>query len=388
MKYKCFFFYVPLFVTVLSVVNGQEYDLSASLRIDGGSRWYNDTFAEIYYLDGLDRFIPFFRLQGNASHRIGYTDGDFILKHGIDVTTVSGTDELSVDEIEVTNHLYEGYLSFSPTPWTDLSIGRHRLDWGTGTNFSATDAIHPQFDYLDGGTSSEDIGFDGFSLSLLPGPDLTVSLAAAFQEALTEADFREVRTAAYMTGYLSVLEIGAAVVYQWEEILRPGILVSSSVGPFLLSGEAAVELYGEEAVINPRLLINAGVEYALHKERVDLILSGEYLANGLADPALPDSGRTRLNDNAGSFAMNDLQYAAVDFHLNVKNRWNTANRFLVNLTDGSALMNHEFVLTTFPGIDFGAGVNWTGGDGGTEFGIGSYDNPYHVIGTLWAEVHL
>ena len=214
--------------------------------------------------------------------------------------------------------LQEGYLRLFPQPAWELSLGRQRINWGTGYTYSVTDALHPRSVVLD-----REVGFDGAALILYPAPSLTLSAALALQDAfalqqqptgapeLPEA----LRAALYTSWYSGNLELAASLVHQYQTILRPGVSASVVAGAVLISAEAALEFANrlpypgadfneqeaEKLLYNtspsqaeldaagvsvadfgePFPLASLAAEYSLIGDDLSATLIGEYLFNGL-----------------------------------------------------------------------------------------------------------
>ncbi len=367
-------------VAVAAVPAQEVYTFQGTARAEYGASWYSDTYALLQGTTGVDRYVPEAGFEIDATHRVSFHDGDFVLDHALLATPASASDDAANGRVSVLYELYRAELTLIPIPMIEFGFGRQRYAGETGLTFSSTDAFHPY-------NAETDVGFDGFSVTFRPGSDLAVGVAAALQEIVATGDLRDFRTAGSVSWYGKVLEAEAIVAYQPEEILRPGMLVSVPLGSVRIVSETAVEFYAEEAVINPRLLTNAAIEYRRSTGMADVILEGEYRFSGLADDTLPSGGRTRLFDNAGGFDVTDFHYARFEASATSAGEtrtWSTTHTAMVNLADGSAVLNHEFVCSRFVPVDLGFSFSWTGGSGNTEFGV----LPYHAWGSVWVEVHL
>ncbi len=369
-----------LLVPACARVAAQEYEILGSLTTEATAGYFSDTYALLQDRSGSDRVEPDASLMLDATHRFFLDRSELVVDHSLRVVRPDVPDVVTPGEVSVAHHVNQSYLLLMPAPWLNVSLGRQRLNWGAGFTFSSTDALHPRPADYDG-----DTGFDGAAVTLLGGPDFSVELALAMQDALTTGDVRDLRTAAFASAYVRTVELGASFVYQEDNIYRPGVLGSIPVGPVLLVGEAAIEVFGEPEVAEPRPIMNAAAEYTYATDRWNAILVGEYIFNGLADDALFRPVTPRLTDNAGGFAFESVQYAFFDVSLVFGSDWSTSHSGLVNLEDGSALIGHEVAFLVFDGVDLGLGFAWTGGAGDTEFGGEAY--PYHLYGRAWVEVH-
>lgn len=376
---------------VLTTVAAQEYELLGTVDLTSRTGHFKDSpvvlepYKDTWSVDGT--------MKLSAQHRLSLDQGELFVDHGITAVSVNGAASSNVlgvwnttpsgtadtgnagsggtgDGASATvlllHDLYQGYASIYPVPAISIRAGRQRINWGAAYTFSVTDGLHPQNPDADVET-----GFDGASLSLRPSPDISLELAAAIQNAVATGETNDLRYGIYANAYLAPLEIAGTLVYQYRTTLRPGIVGSIPIGPFMFVAEGAVEAYdprGEEMDYQP--LWSTGAEYTWYGEITDVSIVGEYLYNGLAEH-YPDTifgDISVTSDYAGGFARRGYRYLAAGISLNVLDSWSTSHQFLGNLSDNSSYLSHSLTMVRIPGIDLETKVIWNNGEGGDEFG--------------------
>lgn len=370
---------VVLTVTAAAITTtlpGQEYDFFGTIETRATMAHRKDTPVVIDE-DRRDTWYSTAEVRLAATHRLAFEQADLVVDHavllrpsgsGTGSAGSAGTGASDATEVDLTHDLYQGYLYLYPTAWASLSMGRQRLNWGKAFSFSVTDALHPQ------STDSEvEPGFDGAALTILPGPHLSLELAAAVQEAVATGDNGDLRGALYLSYYLPPFDLAVSYVYQTETIYRPGILASVPVGPLLFVAEAALEFYEprqREVELQP--LASIGVEYSLYGVLDDLSVSAEYVYNGLGinNPFTTGDARTLVTeDYAGGFERPGEHYLYGAVSYGRLDSWSTTHAVFYNGTDGSSYVEHQANLARIPAIDLGLAVLWNAGKLESEFGL-------------------
>lgn len=354
----------------------QEYDIFGTVEVRATTAHQKDSDVIIdeaerdtWYTAGEIRFA--------ATHRISFDLAEVVIDHAILARPAGsgagsagsgGTGSSDATELELTHDLYQGYLYLFPVAWLSVSTGRQRLNWGKAFSFSVTDALHPQSP-----DSEVEPGFDGAAVAILPGPDLSIELAAAIQEAIATGDNEDIRGAVYASAYVAPFDLAVSYVFQPETINRPGVLASLPIGPFLIAGEAALEVYdAREDEIDYQPLASIGAEYTLTGELDDLSIAGEYVYNGLAvnNPFTTDSTRALVTqDYAGGFERPGEHYLYGALSYTRLDSWYTTHAVLYNASDESAYFEHGINMIRIPGIDLGLTVFWNSGELESEFGL-------------------
>ncbi|MCG8479282.1 MAG: hypothetical protein MI724_09330 [Spirochaetales bacterium] len=365
-----------LIVASTGVIGAQDYELfgSVELRSETAHRKDSDAVADS---DSRDTWYTGGELHLAATHRFSFEMGAMVLDHEIIVGPVTsggagtgsgGVGAGEATEVELTHELYQGYLSLFVSPSFSATLGRRRLNWGKAFAFSVTDALHPQSP-----DSEVEPGFDGAVGALLLGPNLSIELAGAVQEAASnDGAVEDVRGAAYVSAFAAPFDVAVGYVFQHETINRPGALVSVPVGPLLFVGEAGLEIYDardDEIELQP--LASVGVEYSIFGMLREVTVRGEYLYNGLAAnrPAgTATSSSVVTNDFAGGFERPGEHYLYGQISYQLVDSWYTSHAVLYNASDESAYIEHGIGLVAIPGIDLDLAGIWNSGGTESEFG--------------------
>ncbi len=357
-------------------LSAQDYDIFGSIEFRSTSAHRKDSDAVIdpdqrdtWYTEGQFRFA--------ATHRLSMDLAEVVVDHeliaspaisGAGEVGSGGTGSSDATEVEIRHEIYQGYLSVLPNRWLSVTAGRRRINWGKAFAFSVTDAVHPQSP-----DSEVEPGFDGAVATVLLGPDIGVELVAAAQEAIATGEMEDLRAAGYASAYLAPFDLALSFVFQAETIYRPGFLASVSLGPLLINGEAAVEVYDareEETELQP--LASFGVEYSLFGVFDELSIAGEYLYNGLAINHPINTGAVATavtGDFAGGFERPGEHYLYGALSYQRLESWYTTHSVLYNASDESAIVEHGINLIRIPAIDLGLAVTWNSGKLTSEFGL-------------------
>ncbi len=393
------------FIVMLPVAGNlypQEYDLLGSVELSSTTHHLKE--SPVVSGTGLrqDAWETAGTMRIEATHRLTYSGAEFVLDHGLDISPAitsdqtifditsdagsAGTGDTGAGTVTLVHSLNQGYLSLFPAEWLVVRMGRQRMNWGRAYTFSVTDAMHPHHP-----DAQIETGFDGLSLALRPTPDISLEVAGAIQNAVDTGEMEDVRLGAYGLFFLAPVELGATVVYQYRTILRPGFVTTFPVGPLLVVGEGAMEMYdprNERMDYQPQFSI--GGEYTWYGEVTDISLTAEYLYNGLAEhvPEIllgsqPVEDLSVTTDFAGGFARPGYRYLSGSVSMHVTDSWSTTHTALTNISDESWWVTHGVTLLRVPGVDLGAQVTWNSGDPGTEFGNLSRD----VVVELTAKAH-
>ena len=292
--------------------------------------------------------LPLWAAEGVGLGSVGLSPASLLsgVGNGAESTGTAGTGSATANSVFLWHELYQAYLSVSASPALTLRLGRQRLNWGMGWTFSVTDALHPQSP-----DSEVEPGFDGVSLGIVPSSALSLELAAATQDALATGDPEDLRFAAYGSVWAPPVDVALTWVYQYATTLRPGVGVSLPLGPVLVGGEAAVEVYDpRKEEINYQGLASIGGEYSWY----------------------PDAANAEVSvtsDAAGGFLRPGRHYLSGGASLTVSDSWSTAHSVLANLSDESSVVRHELSLLRIPAVDLTAALTWTAGIAGSEFGL-------------------
>lgn len=376
---RCGFFAPVVLIGVLALtVNlpAQDYEIIGTIETRATAAHRKDAPVVIDENE-RDSWYSSSEIRLAATHRLIFGQAEIVIDHAIIAVPSGsgagsagsgGTGASDATEIELTYDLYQGYLYLYPTPWLSTSLGRHRLNWGKAFSYSVTDALHPQSP-----DSEVEPGFDGASVAFLAGPNLSLELAVAMQEAVASGDNNDIRGAAYLSIFLPPVDLALSYVYQSETIFRPGILASVPVGPFLIAGEAAVEAYDpRERVVEYQPLASIGASYTLSGALDELSLVGEYVYNGLAVNNPFNTGATRTlvtRDYAGGFERPGEHYLSGVITYNRLDSWSTSHAVFYNGTDESSYFEHSITLNRIPAIDLGFTVMWNAGELESEYGL-------------------
>lgn len=366
--------------SVAPALSAQEYDIFGTIETRASTAHRKDA-PVVIDADERDTWYSSAEVRLAATHRLMFDQADLVVDHAILLQpsasgTASagsgGTGASDATEVELTHDLYQGYLYLYPAPWLSASVGRQRLNWGKAFSFSVTDALHPQSP-----DSEVEPGFDGAAVTFLVGPNLSLELAGAVQEAIASGDNGDLRGAVYLSYYLPPFDLALSYVYQNETIYRPGILASIPAGPFLVAAEAAVELYEpREQTVEAQPLASIGAEYTLYGALNDLSVAAEYVYNGLAvnNPFVTDASRTLVTrDYGGGFERPGEHYLYGALTFTRLNSWSTTHAVIYNGSDESSYVEHEVNLQRIPAIDLGLAVLWNTGKLESEFGLLSDD---------------
>jgi hypothetical protein len=321
-----------------------------------------------------------------ANHRLIFEDAEAVAYHELTARP----------DGRIAHRLYEAYLLLPLSDWLELQAGRQRVQWGTGTVFVPSDALNPPEN--QGGKKH---GFDGAAVYIEPVPDFSLTAAVNLSSALTAGNphfWEDIRYGAETSLLLGTAEMRLSGVYQWEEILRPALGVSIDLAGFIINGEAVLEFYNTN--IYP--YESAGAPYGIAFSTPDAgsphflgaaeiskhIASGDLSFFIAAGYRYSDLGYSRAEEDLlfelasyyGSLtglgpAQTQLprylgtHYLALSFSADLYLSFSTAHSVLINISDGSAVFDHELRLLTIPSIDLLVTGRWTlGGRLETEFG--------------------
>ena len=315
----------------------------------------------------------------DANHRLSLSDSEFYIHHEAEAGYAG--------DVEYTIH--EAYLVLL-RDWGNLTIGRQRIPWGTGIFFSPTDALHPA-----SLTGEAETGFDGLSGTVLLPAGITVAGAMSLSPALDYAEsasgpsaeelWQRIRGALSVSGYAGTLDWRTTMVYQWEQVFRPGISLSADLSGFIISLEGALELHNSLVYItgmetpelwDPYPLAGGGIEKTWFGMSDTFTVIAEYLYDGRgyteeqADSffsALPaDPGPEVL---AYSPALG-RHYLNVSIEYNHDEKITTEHGILLNLQDTSGTVFHGLTYAIGSGVDFRLEGSWSFGDEDeSEFGL-------------------
>lgn len=364
-------------LTALSIgtSGAQDYELFGSVELRSETAHRKDSEA-VTDPDDRNTWYTGSELHLAATHRFTFESGELVLDHEIiAVPTVSGNAGTGsggvgagdATEVELSHELYQAYLSLFAGRSFTATLGRRRINWGKAFAFSVTDALHPQSP-----DSEVEPGFDGAVGTFLLGPNLSFELVGAVQEATSvDGTIDDLRGAAYVSAFITPLDVALSYVFQYQAINRPGLLVSVPVGPLLFAGEAGVEIFNsreDRTEVQP--LASIGAEYSIYGILSEVTARGEYLYNGLAAsyPASGVSGQVVTNDFAGGFERPGEHYLYGQLSYQLVDSWYTSHALLYNASDRSAYIEHRIGLVALPGIDLDVTGIWNSGGTDSEFG--------------------
>ncbi len=362
-------------------VSAQEYEFDGALELRAVGAYRKDSVVVAdpeergeWTVSGLTQFEATHLLSGErvrvfVDHAlIGTAPTDATASDGDGLETgTAGTGGADSTTIELSHELYRAYVGLPLHPGVEFRLGRQRFDWGLGSTFSATDALHPQSSDND-----ERPGFDGAAASLTIHPAVSLRLAAALQNAVDTGDIDDVRYAAYGTARVASVDTIASVVYQDRTMLRPGAGLGIPIGPIRAYGEVAVEAYdprGER--LDTQIIGSIGAEYVRSADRADVSIATEYLYNGLEEhyPGIASSSLLVTSDFAGGFTRPDRHYAAATIYARFTDSWSTEHSALFNLVDESGIFEHHVTFLGIPIVDVSVAVTWNRGVADSEFGL-------------------
>lgn len=334
-----------------------------------------------------------------ARHRFVLGAAEAVVNHGVLAFSepgvaygpgIAGTGIVGAADVNPVHELYEAYVAVPAGRYLLITAGRQFFwaeSWESesllspavrfrrrnpaGLHFSVSDGLHP-------GTASRvtQPGFDGLRILFGPVGPVSIAAAIALQELLTaeETAPQPLENARYAaSGWITAQEestIGLTGVAQSETMLRGGVFALLTPGPFVLGMEGAIEAYdprGRTVTASPLF----GIRGRWTGDIKDHFLSlfGEYHYNGLAN-IYPDEHAAApvTTDGAAGYLRPGKHYSVYGFALGREKRWENRNMFIANLSDNSALAEHELSLTAVEPAVLTLGVIWTSGLPTSEFG--------------------
>ncbi len=325
-------------------------------------------------------------LMLKANHRLIFDNAEAYAYH-----------EIHADAAGAVEHfIYEAYLLLPLADWLELQAGRQRVQWGTGILFLPSDALNPPQT-----ESGEKYGFDGAAAYIEPVPDFSLTAAVNAGSALKDNNTRfweDLRYGMEASLLLGTVEMRASAVYQWEEILRPAFGTSVDLSGFIINAEAAVEFYNTNLYPFESTGAPFGIDFSMPEAGKPHFLGSVDISKNIAsgDLTLFAAAGYRYSDLGYSAGEEDLLFESASYAGSVSGigsaaarlpqylgkhylslflsadlylSFSSAHSVLVNITDGSAVFNHELRLVTIPSIDLVLAGRWTlGGYMETEFG--------------------
>jgi len=373
-KLRCAIGAAALFLLLVSVpLSAQDYSVYG--EITGTSTYHRVP-------DAATQNVLTGEVKIAANHRLSFQAGDFVAHHF-----------LTIDQDgDYTHTVTEAYLNLFASPEVTISLGRQRINWGTGYTFAPTDSLHPET-----ADPEVDMGFTGSSVLYTPGSNFTVSLALSLDDALGQVDrefYNGLKYAAYASLFTGATTIAPSIVYEPDRTFRPGLSLSSEILNTVIFAEAACEFLNQvvypdlsgppltrtAAAWEPYPLLAAGVEKSFGNDIIDVNLLTEYYYNSAgysgaeadalyADPTVLAGAGAGTGGNGGGAGLLRRHYASETVTVDIAGYVTAEGAVLVNLQDGSGAVEHSATVTALRGIDFKATGRWYfGKKGESEFG--------------------
>ena len=357
-----------IFISILGSLYSLDYSLYGDINLSPGYKFNPDIHPE-------NKLIA--ELEVTANHRLLMSFGEFYAHHS-----------LSIDETADFNHnIYEVYLYLMPHDNVTLSFGKQRINWGTAYAFSPTDRLHPQTGVWDLET-----GFPGVAVTYAFSSDISLTACVSIENSIEHyksAFWEDFRYALYFSALLGKADLFVSTVYQYDEILVPGVGFSYDLFGFIIYSEAAIEFHNQTLYPNnwerpdlgkPYFSIDSGVEKTISGDNLSFTFVTEYLyrQSGYTKEEedlfftylLPSSWASADTlESTDAYSLLGRHYLFAAINLSHFDYFSFDNSIIWNLQDLSFIAAHEFKYIGFENFDIFTKITWTSGERGkTEYG--------------------
>ncbi|MFP4363547.1 MAG: hypothetical protein ACLFR1_06725, partial [Spirochaetia bacterium] len=344
--------FLVLLTICISSVFAQEYSIYGSIGTSVNYRNRENTDSETEHIFTGE-------LTAEANHRISVENTEFFAHHRA----------VFSPNRETEHTIYQAYVMTTPVSWLTVTAGKQRVQWGTGYYFTPSDGLHP----ADQGPDQE-TGFQGLELTLTPRFSFSVSTFLSLDNALSTepADFwTDLRYGIRAEGFLAGIDWAASCVYQYDDILRPGLGFSIDVLNTILSFEAGLELHNqadypssegtqweEASDFTPYPIIDTALQKTISADDFTLSFVSEYLYSHLG---YSGSQTEDLYSTTGLMLLGNGEitlphhlgrhYFVQNIGISLMDTFSTDNTIVLNAADPSAMVSHSFSLLYFRGMD-------------------------------------